>query len=211
MIDAGNTVTMPSGFQPRAALPLLFTVLLRLLETVLGREQTDLKAIGKVLIDRQSAWGVKYKAPQELAHRLYGRIPLFIGTRFTSAIAYRAKCQVNENAKYAAFHSVLPEANHNEIESIAHLGGMKVQPVFLRSMTESDNLSRRIDATTTIYEEALGECIHLRFDASSEIEEMLQMTYYIDLLSLELATLHSADPVPVERILRLKDILSKGR
>src|SRR5215210_8084349 len=34
---------------------------------------------------------------------------------FTAPVAYRWKCQVNENAGLPAFSSTLPEADHNEV------------------------------------------------------------------------------------------------
>ena len=42
-------------------------------------------------------------------------VPLIYGCELTAPVAYRWKCQVNENAKQHAFEHELPELDHNEI------------------------------------------------------------------------------------------------
>ena len=49
-------------------------------------------------------------APSDLAAELEGTIPVFYGADLTAPVAYRWKCEVNENAKLPAFNSRLPEA-----------------------------------------------------------------------------------------------------
>lgn len=208
ILDEEQVAEVPCGFQPRAALPILFSVQLKLLETILGYEYSDLSQVGMRLQKKANSWSTHIRIPDDLARSLYGRIPLFIGSQATEAAAYRAKCQINENAKHASFYSVLPEANHNEIESISVFDRAKIQPIFLRSMTESPRLTERIEATSSIYEREVERCIHIKMKAETELEEILQLVYYLDLLSLELATLYDADPVKVERIAHLKKALS---
>ncbi len=210
LIDTQNIARVPEGFQPRAALPILFSMQLSMLEALLRKSSTDLTSIGKKIELASKEWDTHMISPAELAQSLRNKIPLFIGSHFTEGIAYRAKCQVNENAKSAAFFAVLPEANHNEIESIADFKSAKIQPIFIRSLTESSRVKLRIEATTSIYEEEMDSCIHLQVKADSAAEELLQLVFYLDLLSLEMAVLRNVDPVGVERISKLKKILSSN-
>ncbi len=210
LIDDKYTVRLPTGFQPRAALPILFSVLLRILETILKLQESNLQNIGHNLLKYQNMWSTYTKTPRELAKLLEDKVPLFIGASFTEGVAYRAKCQVNENAKSAAFYSILPEANHNEIESIAHFDSIKLLPIFIRSMTESDRLSERIEATSQIYGKEVQRCEHLRLHADSEVEEILHLIFYLDMLSLELSEILGVNPLSVERISTLKKILSNS-
>jgi glucose/mannose-6-phosphate isomerase len=47
---------------------------------------------------------------------LAGTLPMIWGTSALAGVAaYRFACQLNENAKYPAINSVLPEANHNQV------------------------------------------------------------------------------------------------
>src|SRR5690606_41172177 len=52
---------------------------------------------------------------KQLALRLHGKLPLIYGTGgWRGAVAYRWKCQINENAKAPAWCNTFPELNHNE-------------------------------------------------------------------------------------------------
>ena len=42
-------------------------------------------------------------------------MPVVAGSELTEAVAYRWKCQFNENAKLPSFSSALPELDHNEL------------------------------------------------------------------------------------------------
>ena len=50
---------------------------------------------------------------KQLARRLAGRLPVFIGAEALAPVAYRWRTQINENAKSWAIADELPEMNHN--------------------------------------------------------------------------------------------------
>ncbi len=93
------------GHQPRAALPLLLTPLLY----KLGIPDLDnqIEEIRKLPIREERA--------QEIAGKLKGRIPCIYANGVMMPVAYRWRCQIEENAKQLAFHHEIPEMNHNEI------------------------------------------------------------------------------------------------
>jgi glucose/mannose-6-phosphate isomerase len=200
-------IKIPGGYQPRAAFPLLFSAVLNLVECLLGAKATDLAEISENLSRRLTQWEDSQLAPKALAQDLAGTIPLFIGSRNLVPVAYRAKCQINENAKGLAFFSKLPEANHNEIESFVAENKSNMKPIFLRSSYEDDRIRKRVDITTSLYEEEGYSPVSLSIESSSEMEEMLALTYYLDLVSVELAQIRGVDPLSVERISKLKDAL----
>jgi glucose/mannose-6-phosphate isomerase len=154
------------------------------------------------------SWPTGVTQPDKFAKELQGTIPLFMTSGHLEAVAYRAKCQINENSKIASFYSILPEANHNEIESLGWFKSMGVLPIFLRSDHENPRVKARFNATAEIYEDEGVKPIHLWHPNNSKIEEMLVHTFYLDLVSVELANLTGADSVSVERISRLKKMLS---
>ncbi|MHA1907910.1 MAG: bifunctional phosphoglucose/phosphomannose isomerase [Candidatus Thorarchaeota archaeon] len=199
---------LPQGIQPRAALPLIFSVELALLETLIGRARSDLEPIRKNLTLLSESWPTGVTHPSKLAKELQGSIPLFMASGHLEAVAYRAKCQINENSKIASFYSILPEANHNEIESLGWFKSMGVLPIFIRSDYENPRVSARFNATSEIYEDEGAKPIHLWHPKNTKIEELLIHTFYLDLVSVELAKLTGADSVSVERIERLKRSLS---
>ncbi|MFW9908318.1 MAG: bifunctional phosphoglucose/phosphomannose isomerase [Candidatus Thorarchaeota archaeon] len=208
MVSDDAYITLPKGFQPRAALPLILSVELPLIETLVGINRTDLVEVGKRLALVQKKWVSDENAPLKLAHKLEGKIPLFMASEHLAAVAYRAKCQINENAKTASFASLIPEANHNEIESIGWFSQSNIQPIFLRSITENPRIAARFRATSEIYTDDDCNPIHIWHQASTGFEEMMAHTFLLDMLSVELAKLEGVDDVAVERITKLKNALS---
>jgi glucose/mannose-6-phosphate isomerase len=196
------------SFQPRAALPLIFSAVLPTLEVLLNLNHTDLIAISKKLERHSTSWGNIMQSPRSLAEKLIDFIPVFIGWEHLIPVAYRAKCQINENAKSVAIHVELPEMNHNEVEAIGVCKEYALYPIFLRSNWETERISKRFEATAQIYSANGCKSETIRFNCESRIEEMLAITHYLDTVSLELAELRDVDPVSVERITALKKILS---
>ncbi len=200
-------IEIPSGYQPRAAFPLIFSAILQIVECLLGLENTDLKKIGDILSKKYNAWKSSPLAPQEMAQDLLGIVPLFIGARHLTPVAYRAKCQINENAKAMAFNSEIPESNHNEVESLNRDNDFPILPLMLRSNYEEKRISQRFEIVSKIYEVEGFSPLRLSMKCDSKIDEMLLMTFYLDLVSIELAVLRGVDPNTVEKISKLKDEL----
>lgn len=208
--ERSSKISIPAKFQPRAAFPLMFAAVLKAVELMLGREATDLKAISETLSEKEEQWEASPIAPKEMAKDFQYRIPVFIGARHLTPVAYRAKCQINENAKAPAFSSEIPEANHNEIESFSGENDNDTLPIFLRSVFEEDRLNQRFDITTDIYEDEGFTPIRLSIKSSSRIEEALLMTFYLDRVSVELAALREVDPTSVDKITKLKSELGES-
>lgn len=206
-----STHMVPKGLQPRAALPLLFSAVHPTVEALLAHETTDLEEMSRSLGQQAQNWRTRADPPSAMAEKLMGLMPLFIGWKHLVPVAYRAKCQINENAKAAAFHSELPEADHNEIEAAVSYRKHSVIPVFLRSCFEESSITKRFDVTSEVLSEAGCESIHLRIKANSALEESLAMTHYLDMTSVELAERLGVDPLKVDRIADLKKKLAAYR
>jgi glucose/mannose-6-phosphate isomerase len=204
-----SEIKIPSGYQPRAAFPLIFSAVLNLVECLMGFDQTILKDIGSTLSEKVANWETSSLTPKVMAEDFAGNVPIFIGSGHLIPVAYRAKTQINENAKTMAFFSEIPESNHNEIESFVAENEFYMQPVFLRSSYEEERIRKRMDITTTLYEEEGYTPIRLSISSSNRTEEMLALTFYLDLVSVELALIREVDPVSVERISKLKKSLGE--
>ncbi len=202
-------IHLPDGLQPRAALPLIFSAVLPIVESLAGLKITNFQYLEEVLIKKSNTWNEWLFPPKEIAESFIEKTPLFIGSRHLAPVAYRAKCQINENSKALAFHSELPESNHNEIESFVKTNGCSVLPVFLRSGLEPTKINRRFDVTYDMYLEMGLSPINLLASGDTRLEEMLALTHFLDMISVELAELFSIDPVSVERIKELKHRLSR--
>lgn len=211
LLSRGNSlgkIKIPGGYQPRAAFPIIFRAVLNLVECLLGLKPTEMTDTANSLSRKMMEWENSSLSPKEFAQELLGSIPVFIGSRHLVPVAYRAKCQMNENAKAMAFYSEIPEANHNEIESFITGSEFNILPVFLRSAYEDERIKKRMNITTSLYEEEGYSPVRLSISSSSVLEEMLALTLYLDLASVELARIRKVDSASVERISRLKNELA---
>ncbi|TFH03800.1 MAG: bifunctional phosphoglucose/phosphomannose isomerase, partial [Candidatus Thorarchaeota archaeon] len=203
-----SLIHLPKGLQPRATLPLMLSAVLPVTETLLGLKKTNFQELEEILAKKATTWEDWLAPPSEVAHLFYEKIPLFIGTKHLVPVAYRAKCQINENSKALAFYSEIPESNHNEIESFVDTYGCSVIPIFLRSNFETSEIERRLSVTCDLYNEMELGPLNLRAHGKTKLEEMLLLTHFLDMVSVELAELRDVNPVSVERITELKHRLS---
>ncbi|MHA1246663.1 MAG: bifunctional phosphoglucose/phosphomannose isomerase [Candidatus Thorarchaeota archaeon] len=208
MADAATLVRIPAGLQPRAALPLMMSVLYPLLLELLGLEPFDAAATADLVKSAFEEIVGSGRSPRMVAELLTDKIPLFVGWRHLSPVAYRAKCQVNENAKAPALFAELPELDHNEIEACGLYNDRRVVPVVLRSPMEDGRAKKRAEATLRVIEDAGTVPIEIWGAGPSPVVEALAVTFFCDYVSLELAEMRNVDPVTVHRISQLKKLMA---
>ncbi len=108
--DGVPVIPLPGGFQPRAAVGYATVVALEVaaLAGAAPSLRTEIEAAA-VLADRLAAeWrpaGPEDSEAKRLARALHGSVPVIAGAELTSAVAYRWKTQLNENANLHAFAS----------------------------------------------------------------------------------------------------------
>ena len=135
--DGVPVIPLPGGFQPRAAVGYGLVVALEVAAlcgagpSAAYRDRSGGRARGPV----GRLWGpdgAEDGQAKVLARTVQGTIPVIAGAGLTAPVAYRWKTQFNENAKYPAFASVLPELDHNEIVGWKRTLGMgRLSAVFL--------------------------------------------------------------------------------
>ncbi|MGQ4872211.1 MAG: bifunctional phosphoglucose/phosphomannose isomerase [Candidatus Thorarchaeota archaeon] len=209
MADTAGLVVIPGGLQPRAALPLMMSVLYPLLLELVGLGPFDATGTANEVRSAFEQIVSNGQSPRAVAELLVDKTPLFIGWRHLAPVAYRAKCQVNENAKAPALFVELPEMDHNEIEACGLYGDRQIVPVVLRSAVEDNRAKKRAEATLRVIEDAGAVPIEIRGEGSSPIVEALAVTLFCDHLSLELAEMRDVDPVAVHRISQLKRLMTE--
>jgi len=202
-------VPLPEGLQPRAALPLIFSAEYHLIRTLTGLQEFNIERTRRAVKAAKEKWGTQIIQPRSLSESIQNKIPVFMGAHHLDAVAYRAKCQINENAKSAAFHASIPEANHNEVEAISTYPRHDITAVQMRSSFESASMSKRFDVTKELYEEEEVEVIEIRIKLDDKVAEALSFTHFFDEVSFQLALLNDVDAVGVPTISRLKKKMSK--
>ena len=212
-----DTVVIPAGLQPRAALAYSFVPMLYLLKGF-GLVASDIdKKLNKTADLLESLRDNYSKADDEnatwlLAKSVHATIPIIYGeTESTAVVAMRWRGQFSENGKMLAFHNELPELNHNEIvgwennpELFNHLS-----IIWLKDKSDHQRVSMRQDVTGTILKNITKNQYEVAVSGASRFERLLHLIHYGDWVSLWCAYFHETDPSPVEKISNLKDQLSR--
>lgn len=210
------TILVPSGIQPRAALGYLFGAVLKMLDAGGGLSlgDGDLKAAADRADEIGGPGGNGWGLATDLSDGLDGRfVGVYGSTGLTGPVAQRWKTQINENAKWPAWYSLFPELDHNEIvswSSLADLTRHKVGIVCLRDADEPPGVVARFKHTAAITGGDVAWVGEVWSQGSSRLERLISLVAMGDLVSLELARRASVDPVPVEAIENLKQLLAVG-
>jgi len=121
-------LSLPQGYQTRFIFPYIFTYLVRILNQSTGSNYRVQDLVDGI----QDNFTMLSEVSTRIANRITGKVPIFYASDLLP-IAERFKQEVNENAKYPAFFSQLPEANHNEIELYSSQQGNQFIPIVIPS------------------------------------------------------------------------------
>jgi glucose/mannose-6-phosphate isomerase len=203
--EAGTPVVgLPGIFQPRVAVAYMFAAAVEAAALVgaAPRIRTEIDAAAAFLEEQIDALGSQ---AAEIASQLGGASTVLYGSDLTTSVAYRWKCQINENAKLPAFCSELPEADHNEICAwSAGSGAEEMAAVFLEDRDQHPRERQRFELTAKEVAAEASTVLRLETVGGNRVERLLWATLLGDLVSLEMASLRGVDPESIEAIDRLK-------
>ena len=210
-------VQLPSGIQPRAALPhslsALLTITERLQLTAVRPEDWD-EAIS--VTARQSEVMSDLSNPgnpaMKLAKALHGRFPVIYSSEQFAAANTRWRNQMHENAKSFAVGNCLPEMNHNEIMGWARFQSelKQLAVIVLRDKEDHRRTQRRLEVTQSLLAPHAHSWNEIKSKGNSRLARLLSIMYVSDWVSLYLAILNETDPSPVGLISKLKAALAQG-
>jgi glucose/mannose-6-phosphate isomerase len=212
--DGVPVIPLPGGFQPRAAVGYSTVVALEV-AAIAGAGPSlrpEIEAAAALAGRLAGEWGPaapEDAEPKRLARALHGAVPIVAGAELTEAVAYRWKCQFNENAKLPSFWSTLPELDHNEVV------GWKASPslgshaaVFLDDPDTHPRTRTRIGLTAELIGEGAAAIEIVEGRGDSRMERLVSLVLLGDLLSIYLAVLRGADPAEIDVLHELKGRLS---
>ena len=209
---------IPSGYQPRAALPFILVAILKCLEGLgsLPDVEKDILRSVEIISRLKDEYGMekplRANPVKQLARKIAGKIPVIFGSEGrTDAAALRIKNQLNENSKLTAFCNSFPELDHNEIVNLSALkrDEHSFVLVFLRDDGDLERIQKGIEITKSLIGRQLGGVHEIFAQGKSLLCRILSLIYFGDLLSVYLAVLSGTDPTPVDVITRLKKELGR--
>ena len=206
---------VPGGLQPRAALGYLLGGVLAVLRAaqVTMVEPEALLATAELASTLLTDGGAARLLASDLAQGLDGRIAGIYGSAgLVAPAAQRWKTQINENAKWPAWWSVMPELDHNEIvswTSLSELTKRRVGIIALRDQGEGASIAARFRHTEAVIAGDVDWVGEVWSQGTTPLERLVSLTIVGDLVSLELARVAGVDPVPVAAIEDLKRKLAE--
>ncbi len=210
-------VELPSGIQPRAALPHSLSALLTIAETLqltaVRPEDWD-ESVN--ITARQSEVMSNISNPDnpaiKLAKILHGRFPVIYSSEQFAVANTRWRNQIHENAKSFAVGNCLPEMNHNEIMGWARFQSelKQLAVIALRDKEDHKRTQRRLEVTYSLLAEHAHSWNEIYSEGNSRLARLLSIMYVSDWVSLYLAILNETDPSPVGLISQLKAALKQG-
>lgn len=203
-------ITFDYRSQPRAALPVMLGLLLKLF-SIAGYLPDQAKAVG--VAQTAAAAATKDQASAErLAGELAGRIPIVYGSGLTAEAARRLKGQVSENANQTAAWEVLPEQNHNALVGLEQPDGLAAMTrfVLLRTDQEHPRNTLRFEILKELLEGKGLACSEIRAAGDGRLAQLVSVLAQGDLASVALAFRNGVDPTPVTVIAGLKERLGEA-
>ncbi|MEO0116973.1 MAG: bifunctional phosphoglucose/phosphomannose isomerase [candidate division WOR-3 bacterium] len=204
-------IPLPPGIQPRQALGFLLTPLL----VIIGEKKFlpfSILAVKKAAEKLKSFRPECEKRAKILAQTFYQKIPYILaGSPLYAAVAYRWKCQLNENSKILAFANTLPEQNHNEIEGIGRPKIIKklLAIALLLDPSASPKNNRRVEILPKILSGQYASFQKIEPWGENDLERIFFSVLLGDLVSYYLGVYYKKDIEKIERIEKLKALLKE--
>lgn len=205
--------------QPRAALPMVLGLWLKLLGTLgyapdqSATVDTALTHLDEITRDvRATNQATKDTQAVEIAGKLVGKIPIVHGAGFLGEAARRVKGQISENGKQTAAWEVLPEQNHNALvgyEFPKNLGESAVF-VLLRSNLEHPRHTARFEFMKDLFDRRQLGYVEITGTGPDKLSQLVSVLFWGDLASYDLARRNGVDDTPVDIITELKTALAES-
>lgn len=201
-----KTYHIEPGYQPRMALGFSLTYLILIFAELAGEDKrNELKEIA-LLFDNtkpyeDEAWQVFEAIKSKCKNKF-----VVLADGPLEAVAVRFAQQIQENAKHECFVNVLPEHNHNVIES--YYGALDSVFFFLNS-NSNERVSSRFEFLYNLLEVEYNMVIEIGLSQLT-LAGIYQTIHRLDWLSLYVADYRKVDSLNVPNIASLKEFLEKS-
>jgi glucose/mannose-6-phosphate isomerase len=195
------------GFQPRMALGFSLTYLILILSELVGKDSKPqlLEIIKDIDEDSENEL-------YTYAEQIFNQVKTATKSKFIvitdpdyEPLGIRFAQQIQENAKHECFVHVLPEMNHNVIES--YYGRLDSVFFFIHSH-QHERIDARFEFLTNLLEVENHKVVHFTTE-SFGIRQVFELNYTLDWLSLHIADQRRVDSLNVPNITSLKEFLDE--
>ena len=193
-----ETVLVPEGYQPRAALGYLIKPFLN---SFITSDKTVYEKISTMLLEMETDSSLEKGTAAKIFRK--NSIPYVLGYPPFRWVAYRWKTQFNENSKLLAFSSYFPELDHNDAIPFKHTYG-KDAFSFIVFGGSTGQIEKRVRYTSEI---TSTDFITIEPKGESTLERMFYFIHAGDYISYHLGKMRKIDPEDVSVLTDLKERL----
>lgn len=198
-----KTYTIETGFQPRMALGFSLTYLVLIFGELVGKDlKIELQEVASLFEDNKPYEEDAYEIFEAIKDKLKHKF-VVLSDGPLEAVATRFAQQIQENAKHECFTHVLPEHNHNVIES--YYGQLETVFFFLNS-NSNERVTTRFEFLNGLLEVEYNKVIEVGISQFT-LASVYQTIHRLDWLSLFVADERKVDSLNVPNISSLKEFL----
>ncbi len=201
-----KTYHIEPGFQPRMALGFSLTYLILILGDLMGSNKAEeLKSVASLFTDTRAYADEAMQVFEAIKQKSKSKF-VVLSDAALEAVATRFAQQIQENAKHECFTHVLPEHNHNVIES--YYGQLDSVFFFLNS-NSNQRVSSRFEFLHGLLEVEYNQVIEIGLQQVT-LANIYETIHRLDWLSLYVADHRKVDSLNVPNIASLKEFLENA-
>lgn len=204
-----DCLLLPAGMPPRACIGYSMTQVLFTLAHFGLINNDFVKNIKSSIKQLHADDKAMQKKAGNIAHKIYGKLPIIYAAADFEGVAVRFRQQLNENSKMLAWHNVIPEMNHNELVGWRDRADDKVV-IILRNEDDYERVQTRMEINKKIIKKYTSNIIELTSQGKSYWEKVFYIIHLTDWVSVDLAELRNQDATEVKVIDYLKGTLAKS-
>ncbi|MGQ9780711.1 MAG: bifunctional phosphoglucose/phosphomannose isomerase [Nitrososphaeria archaeon] len=204
-----------AGLAPRAAFPLLFYTLVKVLrhmEIIGSGEFEEAKSSARMLsLYSERIFPevpLEMNISKQVTAFMYHRIPKIYGSEEIGCAVERFRRMISENGKWHAMSDVLPELCHNDIVSYV-VNNPQLRIILMRTKLDRIEISKRFDIIRDILLNSGHKVMELIPEGSSLLDHIISYIYFLDVATVYLAIKNGQEPAKTENIDYLKRRLGR--
>jgi glucose/mannose-6-phosphate isomerase len=205
--NQSNIPTYPieTGYQPRMALGYSLSTLLLIFGELTGIDFKSSLASVAELVQNNTGMKTEAKAIVEKWSHNPNRKVVVVCDYPYEAVAIRFCQQLQENAKLEAFVTVLPEANHNVIETYY---GRQDTHFFLLNSGMNQRVNMRFDFLKSLLKQIGAETTEIN-NEGFDLKTLFRAIHITDWVSIYMSNTRGANNMEVGNIVKLKTFLDE--
>jgi len=195
-----------TGIQPRSALGLSFSALLKLT----GRDDVlkQMWALKKIISPQKLE-----KSGNALAEKLKNRVPIIYTSGRNETVAWNWKIKLNETGKIPAFYNTFPELNHNEMNGFDVVPSSKPLSeqftfIFLRDDEDHPKIQKRMKVTERLYKQRGLSVISMSLKGKTRLEKIFVSLLIADWTAVALADIYGLESEQVPMVEEFKKLIA---